>query len=449
MVAVLVAVVSGGCILVRVVSDRSSEEALEPRPHSIVASPPITLRLPAGQAGRVEHDSGARIDVPKGATEGRTTVSIAQVNPPSSPLDVRRAFDFSVNGSQLLGPVTVHIPFELNPGQDAASVRALHWDEERGWWEPVPGLVDEYARTIAVTTDRLTLFSSLSVNVEASCTASPGEVEAGQTLRVISTGTSFTLGAIGIYMAPALARADGVVVTGGSSVRTDVTAVGWGDSFELTYQTALTEPGEYRVYCRVFWASPGTDEKVATPSATVTVGRDGRRSVGADARIEGTYEQRRPTHSEEENDVLIEVLPGAMNGTAASVRPTTASVLTTAARRGSMDRQMERTVARPPCGASTVGGRRTLRPETTAAAPVPDVPASREPSPSRRARSRGSGPAPRRVRAMTPAVGASIGAAAPRRSPPFPGMESLPASPLAKRSSPSMPEAQGRGSTSK
>ena len=199
-----------------------------------MASPPISLRLPAGQAGVVEHDSGARIEVPRGATEERVTVSIEEVKPPPSPLEVRRAFDFSVGGAELVGPVTVHIPFELEPGQDASSVRALHWDEEGGAWEPVPGLVDESAGTIAVATDRLRLFSSLWVEVEASCAASPGEVEAGETLRVISTGTSFTLGTIGIYMAPSVTRAGGgVVVTDGSSARTEVTTVGWDDSWKL------------------------------------------------------------------------------------------------------------------------------------------------------------------------------------------------------------------------
>ena len=276
MVAVLVAVVTGGYLLIGVFSERSPEEAQEPRLDNTVASPPISLRLPAGQAAVVGHDSGARIAVPRGATEEQSRVSITRVDPPPSPLEVRSAFDFSVDGSRLVRPVTVHIPFELKPGQDASSVRALRWDEEGGAWEPVLGLVDDSARTIAVTTDRLRLFSALPVTVQASCAASPDEVEAGQTLRVVSTGTSFTSGTIGVYMAPAVARADdGVVVAGGSSIRTEVTDVGWGDRFELTYETALIEPGEYRVFCRVFWASPGTDENVVNPSATVTVRRDG------------------------------------------------------------------------------------------------------------------------------------------------------------------------------
>ena len=308
MVSILVAVVSGGYLLIGVFSEQSSDEVPVTRRDRIMASQPISLRLPAGQAGVVEDDSGARIDVPQGATEERATVSIAEVKPPPSPLDVRRAFDFSVDGSRLVGPVTVHVPFELEPGQDASSIRALHWDEDRGAWEPVPGLVDESAGTIAVTTDRLRLFSSLSVKVEASCAASPGEAEAGETLRVVATGTSFTLGTIGIYMAPAVARAgDGVFVIGGPSVRTAVTTVGRGDSFELTYDTALTEPGEYRVSCRVFWASQGTGENLVSPSATVTVGRDGRPSVNADPRIERTYEQLRPVYLGDENDIIIEV----------------------------------------------------------------------------------------------------------------------------------------------
>ena len=307
-VAIIAAIVSGGYLLIGVFSERNSDETHGSRRDSIVASPPISLRLPAGQAGVVEHDSGARIEVPRGATEEQVTVTIEEVKPPPSPLEVRRAFDFSVGGAELVGPVTVHIPFELEPGQDASSVRALHWDEEGGAWEPVPGLVDESAGTIAVATDRLRLFSSLWVEVEASCAASPGEVEAGETLRVVSTGTSFTLGTIGIYMAPSVTRAGGgVVVTDGSSARTEVTTVGWDDSFELTYETALTEPGEYRVLCRIFWVSAGTAEDLVSPSATVTVRRNGRPTIGADLRIERIYEQLRPIYLGEENNILVEV----------------------------------------------------------------------------------------------------------------------------------------------
>ena len=130
---------------------------------------PVSIDLPAQKDAVVTHESGARIVVPEGATREKTTVSIAEVEPPVSPLEVSRAFDFSVGGAELEGPVTVHIPFELKPGQDASSVHALHWDEEAVGWEPVPGVVDEASGTIVVTTDRLSVFLSMWVRVEASC----------------------------------------------------------------------------------------------------------------------------------------------------------------------------------------------------------------------------------------------------------------------------------------
>ena len=210
-VAIVAAVVSGGYLLLGVLSERNPDETQGSPRDSVVASPPISLRLPAGQAGVVEHDSGARIEVPRGATEQQATVSIEEVKPPPSPLEVRRAFDFSVDGTRLVAPVTVHIPFELEPGQDASSVRALRWDEEGGAWEPVPGLVDESAGTIAVATDRLVLYSSL-------------------------------------------------------------------------------------------WM-----ESPVSPSATATVRRNGRPTIGADLRIERIHEQLRPIYLAEENDILVEV----------------------------------------------------------------------------------------------------------------------------------------------
>lgn len=210
-VAVIAAVVSGGYLLVGVRSERNPDETHGSLRDSVVASPPISLRLPAGQAGVVEHDSGARIEVPRGATEEQTSVSIEEVQPPPSPLEVRRAFDFSVGGARLVGPVTVHIPFELELGQDASSVRAFRWNEEGSAWEPVPGLVDESAGTIAVATDRLALFSSLWV------------------------------------------------------------------------------------------------EYVVSPTAAVTVRRNGRPTIGADLRIERIHEQARPIYLGEENNILVEV----------------------------------------------------------------------------------------------------------------------------------------------
>ena len=176
-VAVLVLVVASIAICVGLSLRGSESDVLSTTYRGIIIGEPISIELPAQKGTVVTHESGARIEVPEGATEEQTTVSIAEVEPPVSPLEVRRAFDFSVGGAELLKPVTIHIPFELGPREDASQVQAVHWDEGLGEWELVPGEVDEAASAIAVTTSDLSTWSWIVETVADPIEGIPGADE--------------------------------------------------------------------------------------------------------------------------------------------------------------------------------------------------------------------------------------------------------------------------------
>ena len=163
---------------------------------------PVTIALPPEEKAEVAHESGARIVVPAGAVAEETTVSVAEVEPPTGALDVDRAYDFSVGDAELLEAVTVHIPFELDERQDVSGIYALHWNEDEGDWEPVSGTVDESAGTIAVETPSLSIFSWAWIKVDATCETSPATVDAGQKITISSKGTSLTRHDVNIYMRP-------------------------------------------------------------------------------------------------------------------------------------------------------------------------------------------------------------------------------------------------------
>ena len=328
---IVVAVVVGGYLLFGVLSEQNGEESNGSRQdigenesaasaarrsdrQPGVTSPPVSLGLRAGRSGVLEHDSGARIEFPEGATSERVTVSIAEVEPPDSPLQVSRAFDYSVGGADLVASVTIHIPFELEPGQDASWVHALHWDEEAVGWEPVAGVVDEAASTIVVTTDRLSVFSSLWVKVEASCATGQAVLGVGETLTVVSTVTSPMFLPVDVYMTPSVDRV-GDAAGGGSLGRTEVAPVSSGKGAELTYETMPTAPGSYQVQCRIFWVTnrAGTElvskELVSEdpPYAVVTVRGGGGATAGAYLRIEGIEEEFPTIYTGKSYSILVDV----------------------------------------------------------------------------------------------------------------------------------------------
>ena len=60
------------------------------------------------------------IEVPAGAIRKDAVLTITEVEPPKSTLEVRRVFDFSVGDALLFQPVTLQIPYELEPGEKDA-----------------------------------------------------------------------------------------------------------------------------------------------------------------------------------------------------------------------------------------------------------------------------------------------------------------------------------------
>ena len=230
---------------------------------------PVSIDLPAQEDAVVAHKSGARIEVPEGATREQSTVSIAEVEPPASSLEVRRAFDFSVGGAELLKPVTIHIPFELGQGEGVSDIYALHWDEEVAGWKPVLGVVDESAQTIAVITSDLSMFSWAWVKVDANCDVTPSTVETGESFTVTSAGTSLTSGNIKIHMKPDIKGP--VELSDQPEAKSEVAIVGKGEEFQLDVTNALEIPAEYLIRCRIFWETIGPDVELQSQERPFTL----------------------------------------------------------------------------------------------------------------------------------------------------------------------------------
>ena len=221
---------------------------------------PVSIALPPEENAEVAHESGARIVVPAGAVAVETTVSVAEVEPPTGALEVDRAYDFSVGDAELLEPVTVHIPFELDEGQDFSGIYALHWNEDLNDWDPVYGVVDESTSTIAVSTSDLSVYSAAWVSVSAECTATPNVVHYGDRVKISSTGASLTSGSISIYMAPFITKEPtGREVPLEPDATSQIASVGASGDFELTHDLAPLAPGQYLVHCRMFWETAGRD----------------------------------------------------------------------------------------------------------------------------------------------------------------------------------------------
>ena len=233
---------------------------------------PVSVELASREAVVVTHESGASIEVPAGAISESTTVTVAEVEPPEGGLAVRRAFDFQVGDVELTQPVTIRIPFELEAGEDASDVHALHWREEAIDWEPVPGTVDESTGTIAVTTSDLSIFSWAWVKVDAGCEVSPATVDVGEGFTVTAAGSSLTAGNIKVYMKPEI-KGPGVPIPEQDGT-SEVATVGKGEELELTVSSTLDIPAEYHVRCRIFWETIGPHVELQSedrPTALVTV----------------------------------------------------------------------------------------------------------------------------------------------------------------------------------
>ena len=201
-VVVVVAIVVGTYLFINSSSEKDVRESSEPdgRVERVEAPTPVVVATPAGtvtprpstgpsgilrpvgqktaslrlspdQHGLLEHDSGARMEVPKGALTESVTVSISEVEPPPSPAKIGRVYDFSVGDTPILVPITLHIPYELQPGTDSSRIVPMHWDEQLEVWMVLEGEVDESSQTVAVTVLDLSWFTT--AGGEAAATTPP------------------------------------------------------------------------------------------------------------------------------------------------------------------------------------------------------------------------------------------------------------------------------------
>ena len=280
LVGVVVAVIVG---LVTVVFGPSQDG-----PHkTALFGEPVSIELPAGEYAVVEHDSGARIEIPIGATTEQATVSITEVEPPESEIKVGRAFDFSVGEVELLQPVTIHIPFDLESGQKASEIIALHRNEEAGDWEVVPGTLNSESQTIVVTTSDLSIYSTTRLNivveVDADCVVSYGGVDIVEDT-VLGSGTDITVSStvralktpplsnINVYMKPHFTEdVRGYELPDDTEAKTDVSNLGTGDETTLSYTATIDRPGTYAFSCRIYWDQLLLDQELVTSTPRVTV----------------------------------------------------------------------------------------------------------------------------------------------------------------------------------
>lgn len=157
--------------IVPLIFDRLLSPPLAPAsPHYDEA---VSVDLPAGQAGVLAHESGARIEVPAGAATEAAAVSIREVPLPPSPLEVGRAFDFSLANGRFAEPATIRIPFDLDQGVDASEVVPLRWEADENAWSELSGEIDAPAQTVAVTTSEGGLFSTVARRTLESARSDP------------------------------------------------------------------------------------------------------------------------------------------------------------------------------------------------------------------------------------------------------------------------------------
>ena len=134
---------------------------------------------------------------------------------------------------------------------------------------------------VEVTGEDRTIFSTLGVQVAATCEISPDEITPGQNITFTSTVTGLETplsSDINIYMKPTIAEAvRGIDASDEVPFKTDVASIGEGDEVTLTYQGATLYPGIYDFGCRLYWELPGDipDKELTTQSPTTHVSVDG------------------------------------------------------------------------------------------------------------------------------------------------------------------------------
>ena len=137
---------------------------------------------------------------------------------------------------------------------------------------------------VEVTGEDRTIFSTLGVQVAATCEISPDQITPGQNITFTSTVTGLETplsSDINIYMKPTIAEAvRGIDASDEVPFKTDVASIGEGDEVTLTYQGATLYPGIYDFGCRLYWELPGDiPDKELTgqpPTTHVSVGGYGQ-----------------------------------------------------------------------------------------------------------------------------------------------------------------------------
>ena len=263
--------------------------------HTLV-SPPVSEEVGAGEAATVTHDSGARIEVPAGATTEPTTASITEVPPPASNLEVGRVFDFSVGDVQLAAPVTVHVPFALPPNSDPSLVQAVHWNAEARQWELVPGVIDETVGAVAVSTSNLSIFSTWVIKpitevVEAvltdydalesvTCSVDTATPKAGNEIQFSARITSGTFNG-DVYLQTTGARDNLRDVSELDIHKTAPRSIRPNQTITITDKFIVEFPGDFHFICQIYQERIGPNPILAGQPVPFTVApKSGGRSGG-------------------------------------------------------------------------------------------------------------------------------------------------------------------------
>ena len=240
----------------------------------------VSLRLPAGEYGILEHDSGVRVEIPSGAVNESVTVSISEVEPPGPELpeivELGRVFDISIDHAELAGPVTIRIPYESKAGTTAEDVFALHWDEEMEAWEALEGEVDESGRDVRVEVTALSWFTTMVRDITGlydytsedawveSCEASPGEIGSSGEFAVSAMVNNRSV-QDKMYME--------FIVKDGTrglewKLESASASVAIGETKEFRVAERLSPPGDHAIQCILRVGLPGREEmEVAFPTS--------------------------------------------------------------------------------------------------------------------------------------------------------------------------------------
>ena len=169
----------GAYLVVNTTSERSDQASLRMPTRPIeeedtpdATSEAVSLRLSSGESGVLEHDSGARMEISQGALTEAVTVSISEVEPPPSPARVGKVYYFSVGDTPILAPITLHIPYELEPGVDSSRIVPMHWDDDLEVWVVLEGEVDESTQMVDVTVLDLSRFTTAGGEAQSGPSAS-------------------------------------------------------------------------------------------------------------------------------------------------------------------------------------------------------------------------------------------------------------------------------------